>query len=127
MPAVIAEFEIDEKETGTYRGTVVGNDGVTPIPAASLATMVLTLFTVLADGSTTIINGRNHQNVLNANNVTIDANGLLTWAIQVADTTLVTSTLPFERHQALFEFTTVAGAAGKHPITIVVRNLEQAA
>ena len=127
MPTLPREFDIHERETGTYTATVTGNDGVTPVPGASLASITLTLYAIIAAGTVSFINSRDHQNVLNLNNVTIDGNGLLTWAIQVADTTLVEAALPFERHIALFEWVTATGAAGKHEIILVVKNLSQAA
>jgi hypothetical protein len=126
MPELPREFDLHEKTTGLLTGTLVGNDHVTPIPLASLSTLILTLYAIIADSSMTIINARDHQNVLNANNVTVHATtGLLTWTIQVLDTTLVEPTLPFERHIALFEWTTASGAAGKAEIILVVKNLAQ--
>lgn len=116
-------FPIDEKETGLYTATVVGNDGVTPLPAASLLTLILTLYAIKQDGTDGIVNARNAQNVLNANNVTVNAGGLVTWSIQVGDTTLVES-IPYERHIALFEWTWAAGA-GKHEVVLLVRNLRR--
>jgi len=116
-------FAIDEQSTGQYTATIVGNDGVTPLPGATLSTLVLTLYAIKADGTDGIVNARNAQNVLNANDVTVDAAGLITWAIQVADTTLVEA-VPFERHLALFEWTWPAGA-GKHEVGLLVRNLHR--
>lgn len=116
-------FPIDEKTSGQYTAVLVGNDGVTPLPAATLITLVLTLYVIKADGTDGIVNGRNAQNVLNANNVTLSAGGLLTWVIQVLDTTLVED-IPFERHVALFEWTWAAGA-GKREVILVVRNLHR--
>ena len=114
-------FLINEKSTGIYTATVVGNDGVTPLPAATLLTMILTLYVIKADGTASLI--RNAQNVLNANNVTIDAAGHLIWSIQIADTTLVEA-VPFERHVALFQWTWASGA-GKHEVVLSVKNLAQ--
>lgn len=118
-------FPMDEKTSGQYTATIVGNDGVTPLPAATLVTLTLTLYVIKADGTDGIVNGRNAQNVLNANNVTVSAGGLLTWVVQVLDTTLVED-IPFERHVALFEWTWAAGA-GKREMIIVVRNLHRVA
>jgi hypothetical protein len=114
-------FLINEKSTGIYTATIVGNDGVTPLPAATLLTLILTLYVIKADGTAQLI--RNAQNVLNANNVTVDAAGLLTWSIQVADTTMVEA-VPFERHVALFQWTWASGA-GKHEVVLSVKNLAQ--
>ena len=114
-------FPIEEKETGSYTATIVGNDGVTPLPGATLSTLTLTLYVIKQDGTDQVI--RNAQNVLNANNVTVNAGGLLTWTVQVADTTLVEA-IPFERHIALFQWTWPTGA-GKHEVVLLVRNLRQ--
>jgi len=127
MPTLPREYDIHEKETGLFTAIITGNDGVTPIPLASLLTLTLTLYAIIADGTASFINARNHQNVLNANNVTVHAtSGLLTWSIQALDTTLVEAALPFERHIALFEWTT-ATASGKHESILVVKNLFQVA
>jgi hypothetical protein len=114
-------FAIDEKESGRYSAVIVGNDGVTPLPGATLTTLALTLYVIKQDGTDQVI--RNHQNVLNANNVTVDAAGLIVWIVQVADTTMVEA-IPFERHIALFEWTWPSGA-GKHEVVLLVRNLRQ--
>lgn len=116
-------FPINEKATGTYTATIVANDGVTPIPGATLSTLVLSLYVIKADGTDGTVNARAAQNVLNANNVTVSAGGLLTWSIQVGDTTLVEA-IPFERHIALFEWTWPSGA-GKHEAILLVKNLHK--
>lgn len=118
-------FPIDEKASGRYTGIIVGNDGVTPLPGATLTTLLLTLYVVKADGTEAVVNGRNVQNILNANDVTVSAGGAIVWNVQVGDTTLVEA-VPFERHIALFEWTWPAGA-GKHETVLVVRNLRRVA
>jgi hypothetical protein len=116
-------FQIDEQETGLYTATIVGNDGITPLPGAVLSTLVLSLYAIKSDGTDAVINARNRLNVLNAGNVTISAGGKLTWNIQVADTTLIED-IAFERHYALWEWTWPAGA-GKHEVLVIVRNLHR--
>lgn len=116
-------FPINEKSTGTYSAVITGNDGVTPLPGSVLATLALTLYVTVAAGTDTIVNGRNHQNVLNQNNVTVDVNGNLVWSVQVADTTPV-ETPPFEQHHALFEWTW-PGGSGKHEVILLVQNIRQ--
>lgn len=117
------EFGILEATTGTFTGTLTANDGVTPIPAASLLTFTLTLYNILANGTVNYINGRNAQNVLNANNVTVNASGLVTWSIQAADSALIEA-VPFERHIALWEWT-ATGVVGKHETVMVVQALTE--
>lgn len=118
-------FLIPEKSTGTYTATVVANDQVTPLPAATLLTLTLFLYVIKADGTSTYLRGiaGTPQNVLNANNVVVDTAGLITWTIQPADTTLVEA-LDFERHIALWQWTW-AGGAGKHEVVLVVKNLRE--
>lgn len=114
-------FPIDEAESGSYTATIVGNDGVTPLPAATLQTLTLTLYVIKQNGTDQVI--RNQQNVLNANNVTVDAVGHLVWTVQPTDTAMIEA-IPFESHYALFEWTWADGA-GKHLAVLRVRNLRR--
>lgn len=123
MPIEPKTFDVLEQTSGTYTGTIVGNDGATPLPGATLSTLTLTLYVVKTDGTIGYVNSRNAQNILNANNATVSAGGLVDWTFQVADTTLVEA-LPFERHIGLFEWTWPSGA-GKHEMVLVVKNLTE--
>lgn len=123
MPITARDFDVLQNSTGTYTATITGNDGVTPIPLASLLTLALTLYVIKGDGTVAYVNGRNAQNVLNLNNVTVSALGVLVWAIQTADTGLIEA-LSFERHIALFEWT-AAGVVGKHEIVLVIQDLTE--
>jgi len=116
------EFLILEHSSGRYSGLLVGEDGVTGIPAATLLTLTLTLYVVQTNGTIAYVNGRNDQNVLNANNVTVDVNGNLVWSIQTLDTGLQQA-LPEERHIALFQFTAPNGVVGKHEMILIVKAL----
>lgn len=91
--------------TKTY--TATWNDDGTPIPSANVSTLVLTLW----DRKTNrIVNSRNSQSVLNANNVTYHAtSGLMTWSIQAGDTNLAGSGNETETHRAKFVLTTTGG------------------
>ncbi len=114
-------FEVIERSTAVYTATLK-DETDTVIPSASLTTLTLTLYDA-ANG--TIINSRNGQNVLNANNVTIHAtSGLLTWTMQPADNVIVwpKASGQFEKHIALFRWTWSSGAkAGSHEVEIRVR------
>lgn len=107
-----------ERTTGTFTTTLRDNAGVA-IPAASLATLTLTLY---RESDLSIINTRDGQNVLNANNVTVDSAGLLTWSIQALDRVIGDDTLIQERHRALFEWT-ATGVAGKWEHQFIIDNL----
>jgi len=87
-----------EKETGTIPFRLRDEDGGLVL---ALDSMTLTLYNQ-ADGS--IINGRDAQNVLNANNVSF-ANGLVSWSVQTADTPIVDDSKSIETHMAVFYMT----------------------
>lgn len=115
--------DVLEGETPTYSATLTDDTGAV-LPAAALSTLTLTLYVITTNGTITYLNGRNQQNVLNANNVTVTAAGLVTWSIQVADTTLVEA-IAFERHIALWEWGWGTGRAGKHELVLTVKALNE--
>jgi hypothetical protein len=110
-----------EGETPRYTATITDDLGA-PLPAASLTTLTGTLYVIKSDGSVAYVNSRNAQNMLNANNCTVSANGEVVWSLQVADTTLVEA-LPYERHIMLWEWTWPTSRAGKHELWITVKAL----
>ena len=112
-----------EGETPRYTATVKDDTGAV-LPAASLSTVTAKLYVVKADGTTQFIRGSSGsgQNVLNANNVTVSANGVVVWSLQVADTSLIEA-LPFETHIALWEWSWPTSRAGKHELFITVKAL----
>lgn len=113
-------FEVNEGVTARYQGVLKDETGAV-IPAASLSTLTLTLY---RKTSGEIINGRNAQNVLNANGVTVDVNGNLTWTMTPADNGVTSTTVAAEMHIALFEWTYNAGnKAGNHEVWINVLQL----
>lgn len=128
-------FDVLEQTTPRYLATLVTEDGVTMLPGSILTTLTLTLYVKSGAGVVTILNGRNKQNVLNQNGVTVydalqtDAAGHqynLLFQSVVADTTLVSAVLPIEKHYLLFEWTWAAGLkAGKHEVIFAVKNLVQ--
>lgn len=118
------KFEgILERTSRKYSAAIKDLDGVA-VPAASLATMVLTLYSL---HSLAVINSRSAQNILNANNVTIDGSGNLVWEVQPADNQILDDNLAIEIHRALFEWTWGGGKAGKHEVDFYVRNLNKVA
>lgn len=117
-------YPILEQASGRYTAVIVGEDEVTPIPGSTLTTLVLTLYVIQSDGTDAVVNGRNQQNVLNANDVTVDESGNLVWHIRKEDTTLVED-LRNERHIALFEWRWPTNAYGKHELVLVVKNLHR--
>jgi len=109
-------------EGSSARVTAVIKDETGAVIAGSaLTTLTLTLYDYVVPA--TIINSRNAQNVLNANGVTVDASGNLTYLMDPADNPINDTTLSKENHVALFQWTWAAGAkAGKHEVIITVEN-----
>lgn len=113
-------YPIKEKETGVYSFTIKDEAGLV-IPATQLYEVKLT---VHVPSSGAIVNGRDAQNVKNANNVTISEAGVVTWTLQVADVTIVDDSLDKETHQCLFLFTWQAGVRSKpHVVDFEIENL----
>lgn len=122
-------FEVNEETSGSYIATIKDDFGDL-IPGSLLTSLKLTLYVVTEPGVEVVLNGRDHQNVLNLNNVTVYdalqtlADGRtynLRWQFQVLDTTLEEE-LPYERHIALWEWEWPQGS-GKHEVVLNVRNL----
>lgn len=115
--------QVPEKSTAQITG-VLKDEAANVIPAASLTTLTLTLYVLGFPAQ--IINGRDAQNVLNANGVAVDANGNLTWTMTPADNVIIDPTNDVETHIALFQWTWSAGAkAGRSEIAIQVVNLDK--
>lgn len=96
--------------TGLY--TTILNDHLNqPIPLADIVSLTLTLTQI--DKPATgpeiigaIVNNREDQDVLNANNVTVHTtSGLLSFFIQSLDTAIIDATKLYETHRATFQCT----------------------
>lgn len=109
------EFEVLEGTTPQYSCSIVDENG-DAVAAASLDTLTITLFNVR---SRVVINSRDRQNALNANNVEVTAGGLLTWNIQPADLVVASGDL-ISKLQAVFEWTWGDGKSGWHELTLNV-------
>ena len=108
-----------EKSTAEFTATVQDENG-TAIGSGSLTTLTLTLFDKLTNS---IINSRNDQNVLNANGVTVSAQGALVWTMDPLDNQILNAELKNEKHVAMFKWTWSAGAkAGFYLFLIEVEN-----
>ena len=91
-----------------------------PLPLAEISSATLTYHN--DDSSSTIINGRSSQDVLNANDVTISETGLLTWHMTSSDTAMVDSSLDVESHTATFTITTTDGQTLHRDLKIYITN-----
>lgn len=142
MPAPVPPLV--KKTSALYRCTLLDEFDVL-VPASALTTLTLTLYDLqtylagLASGlsgvaalAAAIINGRNAQNVLNANNVTVyntlqtGADGVsynLAWDLQPADSPIVNAPLAVETHVALFQATWGTSGAFNHEVRLPVENV----
>ena len=101
--ASIARYE--RGETAVFTATLRDKDG-TAIPAASLASLTLTLTDAASGG---VVNSRDAQDVLNTANVTVNSSGGLVWTIQIADVAQQTAA-SVERAEHVAKFTAVTSS-----------------
>jgi hypothetical protein len=115
------EKPVAEKTTRRWTGIIKDDTGAA-VPATSIFTLTLTLYPKATPAAR--INNRDQQDVLNANNGTVDSNGNWVFGLTIADNIIVDSNLTEEQHMALFEYAWAGGVkAGKHLIEFTVTNL----
>jgi hypothetical protein len=110
---------VNEKSTAIYTAVLTDQDGAI-IPLADIITLTITLCTL--DG--TIVNSRSDQDALNANGVSVDALGVLTFVMEPADTEILfpASTDVFEIHRATFKMN-YNGGFSNWDVDVNVRNM----
>lgn len=92
--------------------------------AIALATLTAVTLTLYDQSSGTIVNLRDHADILNANGGVITATGGLTLTLSYADGALISQTPDYETHVALIEWSWNAGAKrGKAEVVFSVVNL----
>ena len=109
-------FTVNEKTNPTHSYIILDESGNAVQPT------VLTL-TYYNRATGAIINSRDGQDVLNLNNVVI-TNGVLDWSMQLADTTIVDTTLGTEINVALWQWT-ANSKVNRHETIIRVLNLSK--
>jgi hypothetical protein len=113
----IDRIRVNEQSSKVVTFTIWDENG-DPVPDSILTTAELTLYDLLtgkASGSPMqgVINSRSDQDVLNDHDVTIDAQGVVTWAMQPEDNIIVTPRRQVERHRAMFSFTWPSASPGR--------------
>jgi hypothetical protein len=100
-----AEVECNEASSLEITATIQDEDDA----AVALAAINSIEMTLVETAGGTIVNSRQKQNVLNANNCTMAAtSGLFTWSVQAADTAIVNSATAIgDREVHLATFTVV--------------------
>ena len=91
------------------------------VPVGSISTLKATLYDLL--DATAIINSRDHQNVKNANDGTVDANGNFALQLRDVDNPVLHPTERFEWHVLLVEWTWGTGRGSRKELRFKVRNL----
>jgi hypothetical protein len=97
-------YSFNEEQSGTFTGVLLDNLG-SPMGSADISTFTITITDL---NTREVINGRFKQNALNANDITLDTQGNVTWNIQPEDNIIVNeSSSPgtIERHEVLLEWT----------------------
>jgi len=119
--------KILEKTTPKITAVIKDENGVA-IPSTSLDTLTLDFYNMSDNPTFAVINSRTAQNVLNANDVSLDTSGNLTWQMVPLDNAVIDSALTTEDHRAVFNWTYSGGAkTGRHIIDLTVVNLEKIA
>ena len=95
-----------EKASSLITATFKDELGVA-IPNTDFTAINMTLF--LLSDPTQIVNARDNQNVLNANNCTVDANGLFSWNVQPGDRAMISTTVSEEIHRAEIRYKWAGG------------------
>lgn len=106
--------QINEGTTNTY--TAVLKDGALPITGLPFTGFRMSYYSVLTGG---IVNGRDNQNILNANDVTIDGVGNFSWKLQEADVIIDDGDTvpPIVRYRAEFNGEWLDGAGSPRQVT----------
>lgn len=122
-------FEVNEHSSAEYSADLKDQDG-NPVGVANLTLARLTLYDRDTD---TVLNERDDQDILNANDVTIEdvtagstiTRTRLVWALQPEDNVVIRQArLSGEPHLALFSFEWAGGGHHHHQATIYVRPLQ---
>ena len=118
-----SETTINERSSFLYTGKVVDESG-NPIAGSELDSLTLTLYN---EADKAIINSRDDQDILNANGVTVSAEGVLSWPASSADNPIVgdVGIGLREHHIAQFEWTWGSGRRGSHLLNLYVTQLHE--
>lgn len=120
---MVNAFAAKERSSYQFRAELK-DENKAAIPVASLESLTLTL---TDERTNVVINSRASQNVLNANNVTVDANGVLIWSLQPEDNAIINTRLQMgevESHFAVFKWKLLNGKQGVHSLYIRVSRVE---
>lgn len=89
----------NERTTCLYTGQLK-DENLAPVSLVDIVSLELTLYDAITG---TIINGRDGQNVLNNNGVTVNSTGFISWLQTKDDNIIIDDTLDTELHIAKFK------------------------
>lgn len=113
---------VNEANTALYTAQLVDENGA-DVSLSDISALTITLYDKLTG---TILNGRDGQNALNANGVTVSLTGAVSWILQPADNVIVSTNLDSELHIALFQGVYGSGNKDvKHEFAFRVVNLNR--
>lgn len=126
-PPITLDQAVYAQSTGSIWTLLVDGDGV-PFSPLLLTSLTLTLYTLRSSGLVQVINGRNNQNVLNTNGVTLytpiqTVNGKpsnIRWDFTDLDTTPVDDALVFSRYLARLRWQW-PGGIGQQTLALIVQ------
>ena len=122
-PRTVLADIVAEKTTCRITGALVDEAGAA-LGAAQLTALTLTLYALI--DTLPIINTNTDKNIKNANQGTIDADGIFTLTLAPADNAIQATGATSETHRALLKWTWASGTkAGAQEIDFRVRNLEK--
>lgn len=113
-------FLVREHTTHFYDSKLENEDGE-GISPADLEELKITLIDVVTGA---VINGRDNQNALNANGVTLEMDGTLEWKISPEDNPILDDSRAYEEHLAIitWKYPDQGTEAGHLVIRLVVAN-----
>src|SRR3989304_1137247 len=129
-PRTVLPDIVAEKRTGGTPGALVDEAGAALGPA-QLTALTLTLYALI--DTLPIINTNTDKNIKNANQGTIDADGIFTLTLAPADNAIMSGADSLETtgalnewHRALIKWTWAGGAkAGMHEVDFKVRDVSK--
>jgi hypothetical protein len=113
-------FLVREATTHFYDSQLTNEDG-DGIDPADLESLELTLVDVVTGA---VINSRDAQDALNANDVTLESDGTLEWKITPEDNVILNDARAYEEHMAIFRWRYPGSGteAGHKVIRLIVEN-----
>ena len=115
-PRISVSTQITQCTSAVFSAALVDENG-DAVSQAALSFMNLTLKEYTTG---IIINSRDAQDVFNANQVTVDNDGIVVWLSQPADNDMVLRD-DKEYHVARFEYETIGGKRGVTELNYIVR------